>query len=77
MDILDRVRPILAEQFGVSEAEIQMDSSLRFDLGYDDLDAMALGMALEGEFDIELDEDELEAFDTVGDIVRYLMENAD
>ncbi len=77
MDILDRVRPILAEQFGVSEADIQMDSSLRFDLGYDDLDAMALGMALEGEFDIELDEDELEAFDTVGDIVRYLMENAD
>ena len=77
MDILDRVRPVLAEQFGVSEAEIQMDSSLRFDLGYDDLDAMALGAALEGEFDIELDEDELEAFDTVGDIVRYLMENAD
>lgn len=77
MDILDRVRPILAEQFGVSEADIQMDSSLRFDLGYDDLDAMALGTALEGEFDIELDEDDLEAFDTVGDIVRYLMENAD
>ena len=71
MDILDRVRPILAEQFGVSEADIQMDSSLRFDLGYDDLDAMALGMALEGEFDIELDEDELEAFDTVGDIVPH------
>ena len=77
MDILDRLKPILAQQLGVSEADIQMDSSLRYDLGYDDLDAMALGAALAGEFDIELDEDELEAFDTVGDIVRYLMENVD
>ncbi len=77
MDILDRVRPILAEQFGVSLEDIQMDSALRSDLGYDDLDAMALGAALEGEFGVEMDEDDLESCDTVGDIVRYLMENAD
>ncbi len=48
-DIEQRVKKIVAEQLGVAEADIKIDSSFVDDLGADSLDTVELVMALEDE----------------------------
>ena len=66
----EKIKEILAEQLGVSEDEIEMDSSLTDDLGADSLDLVELVMALEQEFDLEISDEEAEKIKTVGDAVN-------
>ncbi len=48
-NIEQRVKKIVAEQLGVNEADIKIDSSFVDDLGADSLDTVELVMALEEE----------------------------
>ena len=50
-NIEQRVKKIVAEQLGVNEADIKMESSFVDDLGADSLDTVELVMALEEEFE--------------------------
>ena len=50
----------------VEEAMIKKDASFADDLDADSLDLVELVMALEEEFDVSVDEEELEGIDTVG-----------
>ena len=72
----EKIKEILAEQLGVSEDEIEMDSSLTDDLGADSLDLVELEMALEQEFDLEISDEEAEKIKTVGDAVNFVKEKA-
>jgi acyl carrier protein len=72
----EKIKEILAEQLGVSEDEIEMDSSLTDDLGADSLDLVELVMALEQEFDLEISDEEAEKIKTVGDAVNFVKEKA-
>lgn len=58
-EIESRVRTILAEQLGLSEHEIKPTSTLS-DLGSDSLDDVEIVMALEDDFDITLEDSEIE-----------------
>ena len=49
--IFEKIASILAEQFGIEQDEITMDTSFE-DLGADSLDVVELTMALEEEFGI-------------------------
>ena len=49
-NIEQRVKKIVAEQLGVNESEIKIESSFVDDLGADSLDTVELVMALEEEF---------------------------
>ena len=49
-DIESRVKKIVAEQLGVAEADIKIESSFVDDLGADSLDTVELVMALEDEW---------------------------
>ena len=51
---------------------ITMDSTFIEDLGADSLDVVELIMAIEDEFDLEIDEDEAGNISTVGDVVDYI-----
>lgn len=73
---LEQVKKILAEQFSMSEDDINMDTSFVEDIGADSLDLVELVMALEQEFDLEIDDDEVEKIKTVGDAVRYIKDKA-
>ena len=73
---LEQIRKILAEQFSMNEDDITMDTSFTEDIGADSLDLVELVMALEQEFDIEIDDDEVENIKTVGDAVRYIKDKA-
>lgn len=74
-DIFDRVKKITAEQLGVDEAEVSVESSFVDDLGADSLDTVELVMALEEEFGCEIPDDQAESITTVKNAVDYIKNN--
>ena len=70
--MLEKMRPIIAEQLNVQESEIKENTTLKEDLGADSLDLFELVMALEEEFGVEIPLEDLESIVTVGDVITYL-----
>ena len=69
---LDKIKGIIAEQLGVDEEEVKLETNLAKDLKADSLDAVEIIMAIEDEFDIEVPDEDAEKFATVNDIVSYV-----
>ena len=69
---LDKIKGIIAEQLGVDEEEVKLETNLAKDLEADSLDAVEIIMAIEDEFDIEVPDEDAEKFATVNDIVSYV-----
>ena len=74
-EVFEKVKSIIVEQLGVTEATVTMEASFIDDLGADSLDIVELIMALEEEFDIEVPDADAEKVVTVGDVVDYIKEN--
>ena len=55
--------------------EITPDSRLTEDLRADSVDVMSVVFALESEYDVQFDFDNLEKIKTVGDAVAYIEKN--
>jgi acyl carrier protein len=73
--IFEKLKTIIAQQFGVDENSITTDLSFEDDLGADSVDIVELSMALEEEFEVdEMSEDDVSAIHTVGDLLHYLQE---
>jgi acyl carrier protein len=70
-----RVKSIIAEQLGIDEKEIRMDSKFIDDLGADSLDIVELVMAMEEEFQMEIPDEEAENIRTVQDALNYITEH--
>ncbi|NLW22253.1 MAG: acyl carrier protein [Tissierellia bacterium] len=70
--IYDQIRRIISEQFNIDEDSITMETSFREDLNADSLDLVELIMALEDEFGLEVEDEAVEAIDTVEDAVDYI-----
>lgn len=75
--VFNRVKKIIADQLGLDENTIKMDSLFIDDLGADSLDVVELIMALEEEFDIEIPDEEAEKATKVGDVVDYISSHID
>ena len=71
-NIEQRVKKIVAEQLGVNEADIKIDSSFVDDLGADSLDTVELVMALEEEFECEIPDEEAEKITSVQQAIDYI-----
>ncbi len=72
--MFERIRDLVAEKVGVDPEEISMETSFADDLEADSITLFELVMAIEDEFDIEVDDESIEKIVTVGDIVNYLEE---
>jgi acyl carrier protein len=72
MDNVQRVIKVVAEQLGVTEADIKNESSFECDLGADSLDTVELVMALEEEFGCEIPDEDAEKITTVQQAVDYV-----
>ena len=70
--MLEKMKPIIAEQLNVNEAEIKPETKFKDDLGADSLDLFELVMAFEEEYGVEIPSEDLEKITTVGDIVEYM-----
>lgn len=73
--MFEKLKEIIAEQLNVDEADIEMSTSFKDDLGADSLDLFELVMALEEEYNCEIPSDDLNAIATVEDIVKYLKDH--
>ncbi len=67
-----RVKKIVVEQLGVKEDEISIDASFVDDLGADSLDTVELVMALEEEFEIEIQDEVAEKIKTIKDAITLI-----
>ena len=67
-----KVREIIVEQLGVDPEQVTREASFVEDLGADSLDTVELVMALEEEFDLEIQDEEAEKLATVGDAIEYI-----
>ncbi|MDD3428556.1 MAG: acyl carrier protein [Oscillospiraceae bacterium] len=73
--IFDRIKEILCEQLDLEEDKITMESDIIEDFEADSLDIVDLIMSIEEEFNVEVPDEDIENFKTVGDVVRYIEEN--
>jgi acyl carrier protein len=65
---------VLAEKSCVDNQKISLESVLVDDLGMDSLDAVEAAFSFEEEYGMEIPDDDIRNFKTVGDIVDYLFE---
>lgn len=70
--MFEKVRDIICEKLGVDESKVTMNTSFRSDLNVDSLSLFELVMAFEDEFNIEIDDEQSENIETVGNVVTYL-----
>ncbi|MGL5649322.1 MAG: acyl carrier protein [Clostridium sp.] len=70
--MFEKIRDLIAEKLSVDADEITLESSFIDDLNADSLDIVELIMALEDELDMEIPDEDVEGFKTVGDVVNYV-----
>lgn len=73
-DTFDMIRVYLAEQIEIDESMITMESDLFGDLGMDSIDALDMIAELEKRTQITFEDQDMESFSTVGDIVVFVDE---
>jgi len=69
-EVFSRIRGYLAEQLEVDPEKITPDSDI--DFGADSLDVIDMITVLSDEFGVEIPDEDIENFHTVGDVVNYL-----
>lgn len=71
--MLEKFAAIITEQLHVAPGVvITEETSFKQDLRADSFELMELVMALEDEYNIKIEDDELEKFETVGDVMEYI-----
>ena len=65
-ELFERFTKCAVEVLSVDASKVQKDASFADDLDADSLDLVELVMALEEEFDVTIDEEELQGVTTVG-----------
>ena len=73
--ILDKIKELVAVQFNIEDKNIELETSFRDDLNADSLDLVELIMALEDEFGLEIEDEDLDSIKTIGDAVNYIKVN--
>lgn len=74
--MFDTVKKLLVEEMQIDEKSITLEAELVNDLGINSLELADLVLMCEENFGIEINDDDIHKFITVGDIVNYLSENA-
>ncbi|MBQ2819023.1 MAG: acyl carrier protein [Clostridia bacterium] len=73
--ILERLKKLVAEQFGVNEDDVTAETSFIDDLDADSIDIVEFIMSVEEEFGLpETDESALEGVRTIGDVAAYVQD---
>ena len=70
--MFETLKKLLVEELQISEDIITLDAELTSDLGINSIELADLVMLCEDKFDITIEDEDLNAFITVGDVVHYL-----
>ena len=71
--MFEKIKQIIEELFNIKD--ITTDTDIREDLGVDSIGLLQLVMAIEDEFEIQVEEQDLEKIHTVADIMEYIKKN--
>ncbi|MCF2527203.1 acyl carrier protein [Yinghuangia soli] len=72
----NRVIAVVADETGIPEAEVNARSRFADDFGMDTFAVAGLALRVSEEFEVAFSHDDIEAFDTVGDMVDAVRELA-
>ncbi|MGN0984515.1 MAG: acyl carrier protein [Gemmiger sp.] len=73
-EVFERIRDYLAEQLDIEPAKITPESDIINEFGADSLDVIDMITTLSDEFGVEIPDEDIENFHTVGDVVAYVEE---
>ena len=73
--IIDKVRQLLAEQFGVEEYELADDTNILEDYCTSPMERVDVAMALEDRFGITVSDEDLAQLGTLEEIADYVERN--
>ena len=68
----EKFADLLVEELQIDRDDITMDAELSNDLGINSIELADLVMLCEDKFGIEINDDDIRKFTTVGDVVAYL-----
>jgi len=74
--MFDKVKELLVTELQVDADKIVESAELANDLGVNSLDIAEMILLCEERFGVEISDDDIHKFITVGDVVKYLEENA-
>ena len=74
-EMFETFKKLLVEEFNVNPADVTMDAELTGTLGLNSIDLAELAYKCSEDLNIDIDDDAVGGFKTVGDVVAYL-ENA-
>ena len=69
--MFEEIKTLLVDELSIPAEETKPESELVGDLGINSLELADLVMLCEDKFDVEIDEEELRKFITVGDVADY------
>ena len=72
--MLEDIKKVLVDALDIDENLITPDARLKEDLDIDSLAAVELSLELETEFDVQIEDEELEKIVTVQDIIDIIKE---
>ncbi len=70
--MFEKILQIMEEQLGIDTAGVTEETKFREDLRIDSLDVYELVTALEDEYGIEIQPEELDEIKSIGDVISYL-----
>lgn len=74
-EIFENIKKMISEQFGVEEELIKKDSTFMDDLAADSLDIVEFIMNIEEKYGVKISDDEIETFNKVEDVIKYIIDN--
>lgn len=72
--MFEKLKDILVNDMQLPEKDVKLEAELIADLGINSLELADLVLMCEEKFGVQIDDDEIHRFVTVGDIVNYLNE---
>lgn len=75
LEILEKVKPIIADKLGIDQEQVKLESNFINDLGADSLGIVDITMALEEEFGVEILDEDASKLTTVGSMITYIKNN--
>nr|YP_009370266.1 acyl carrier protein [Bulboplastis apyrenoidosa]ARO90755.1 acyl carrier protein [Bulboplastis apyrenoidosa] len=71
-EIFEKVQKIVAQQLGVDVSQVTAKANFANDLGADSLDTVELVMSIEGEFSIEIPDENAEKIANLEEAVEFI-----
>ena len=75
--MFEKVKALLVEELSVNPDDVTLNAELIGDLGINSLELADLVLLCEEKFDLEISDDDIHKFVTIGDIVEYLNTKSD